>query len=78
MKFFFQTVLRFSLHGNNHFNGIYKSDKMVNTTKVDEIPLKLDCIDGGTVNRTKQPVLFSSALMVVPGKSRIERLKVEI
>ena len=42
--------------------GSYKSDKPINTTGIDKIHLKCDCIQGSIVNGIREPILFSFAL----------------
>ena len=42
--------------------GIYKSDKPINITGTDKVPLKCDCINGSIVNGVREPILYSRAL----------------
>ena len=39
--------------------GSYKSDKPINTTGIDKIHLKCDCIQGSIVKGIRQPILYS-------------------
>ena len=47
--------------------GSYKSDRPINTTGVDKIHLKRDCIQGSIVNGIRESILYSFALSSPPG-----------
>ena len=47
--------------------GSYKSNKPINITEIDKVPLKCDCIQGSIVNGVREPILFSFALSSPPG-----------
>ena len=47
--------------------GSYKSDRPINITGIDKIPLKCDCIQGSIVNGIREPTLYSFALSSPPG-----------
>ena len=47
--------------------GSYKSDKPINITSIDKVPLKCDCFDGSIVNGFREPILYSFALDQPPG-----------
>ena len=58
----------------------YKSDKPINITGIDKIPLKCDCINGSIVKGIREPILYSFAFSSPPGhkiykEPRIKRFK---
>ena len=42
--------------------GSYKSDRLINITRIDKVFLKCDCINGSIVNGVREPILFRFAL----------------
>ena len=42
--------------------GSYKSDKPTNITRIDKVHLKCNCIQGSTMNGTREPILYSFSL----------------
>ena len=58
--------------------GSYKSDKPINITGIDKIPLKCDCIQGSFVNGIQEPILYSFALSVPPGHKIYKELRVKL
>ena len=58
--------------------GSYKSDKPINITGIDKIPLKCDCIQGSIVNGKREPILFSFALSSPPGDKLYKELRVKL
>ena len=42
--------------------GVYTSDKVLNLSRTDKIPLKFDIIDGSGANGIGQPIIFSFIL----------------
>ena len=48
--------------------GSYKSDRPINITGKDKIPLKCDCIQGSIVNGIREPILHSFAWSSPPGQ----------
>ena len=48
-------------------SGLYKSDKPINITGIDEIHSKCDCKQGSIVNGIREPILYSFALSSPPG-----------
>ena len=47
--------------------GTYKLDKPNNTTGIDEIHLKCDCINGSIVKSIREPFIYTFALDQPPG-----------
>ena len=84
-KSFFYTILGFTqsrsypLDDNDGIYqliaGSYKSDRPINTTGIDKIHLKCDCIEGSIVNGVQEPILFSFALSSPPGHKKKQRTK---
>ena len=76
-KSFFYTILGFTQSRSYPLDdidgfyqlieGSYESDKPINITGVDEVHLKCDCIDGGIMNGTREPILYCFALDQPPG-----------
>ena len=61
-KSFFSTILGFTPGWDyKHYNQ-YLSQKIVNLSSTNKIPLKCDCIDGSVVDGIRQPILFSFVL----------------
>ena len=61
-KSFFSTILGFTPRWDyKHYNQ-YLSQKIVNLSSTNKIPLKCDCIDGSVVDGIRQPILFSFVL----------------
>ena len=58
--------------------GSYKSDKPINITGIDKIPLKCDCIQGSIVNGIREPILFSFALSSPPGHKIYKKPRVKL
>ena len=48
-------------------SGSYKSDRPINLTGIDKIPLEKDCIQISIVNDIREPILYSFALSSPPG-----------
>ena len=46
---------------------MYTSDKILNSSTIDKIPLNYDVFDGSVVNGSRQPVLFSFNLVKPSG-----------
>ena len=42
--------------------GVYNSEKKLNLSTINKIPLKCDVIDGSVVNGIREPILFSFVL----------------
>ena len=89
-KSFFYTILGFTKSRSYPLDdiegfyqlipGLYKSDKPINITGIDEIHLKCFCIQGSIVNGIREPILYSFALSSPPGhkiykEPRIKLLK---
>ena len=76
-KSFFYTILGFTQSHSYPLDdidgfyqlipGSYKSEKPINITGIDKVPLKCDCIDGSIMNGTREPFLYSLALDQPPG-----------
>ena len=76
-KSFFYTFLGFTQSRSyplevieNYYHlipGLYKSDKPIIITGINEIHLKCDCIQGSIVNGIREPILYSFALSSPPG-----------
>ena len=76
-KSFFYTILGFTRSRSYPLDdidgfyqliaGSYKSDKPINTTGIDKIHLKCDCIQGSIVNGIGVSILYSFALSSPPG-----------
>ena len=47
--------------------GSYKSEEPINTTRIDKIHLKCNCIQGSIANGIREPILYSFALSSPPG-----------
>ena len=45
----------------------YKNDKPINTTGIEKVHLKCDCVNGSIVNGVRKPFLYSFALSSLPG-----------
>ena len=66
-KSFFSTILGFTSGWDyKHYNK-YISQKIVNLSNTNKIPLKCDVIDGSVVNGLRQPILYSFVLDKKPG-----------
>ena len=76
-KSFFYTLLGFTQSHSYPLDDIdgfyqlvarsYKSDKPINITEIDKVPLKCDCNNGSIVSGSRQPTLYSFALSSPPG-----------
>ena len=76
-KSFFHTILGFTRsrsYPSDDIDGfyqliaeLYKSDRPIDITGIDKIPLKCDCIQGSLVNGIRQPILYNFALSSPPG-----------
>ena len=87
-KFFFYTILGFTRsrsHSLDDIDGFYqfiagsnKSDKPINTTGIDKIHLKSDCIQGSIVNGKREPIWFSFALSSPPGHKIYKEPRVKL
>ena len=61
-KLFLNNILVFNPHSEyKHYNECI-SQKFINLSTIDQIPLKRDCIDGSVVNGLRQPILFRFVL----------------
>ena len=58
--------------------GTYKSEKPINTTGIDKIHLKCDCINGSFVNVIREPILYSYGLTSPPGHKTYKRSKIKL
>ena len=58
--------------------GSYKSDKPINNTGIDKLPLKCDCIQGNIVNGIREPILYSFALSSPPGHKIYKEPRVKL
>ena len=75
-KSFFYTILVFTQSRSYRLDdieglyqliaGFYKSDKPINTTGINKIHLKCDCIQGSIINGIREPILYSFALSSPP------------
>ena len=87
-KFFFYTILGFTqsrfypLDDIDGFYqliaGSYKSDKPINIIGIDKIHLKCDCLQGGIVNGTREPILYSFAFSSPPGHKMYKEPRVKL
>ena len=85
---FFYTILGFTQSRSyplddidSHYQliaGSYKSDKPINTTGIDKIHLKCDCIRGSIVNGIREPILYSFALSSPPGHKTYKEPRVKL
>ena len=76
-KSFFYTILGFTRSRSYPLDdidgfyqlivGSYKSDKPINITRIDNVHLKANCIQGSVVNGVREPTLYSFALSSPPG-----------
>ena len=76
-KSFFYTILGFTQSRSYPLDdidgfyqilaGSYKSNRPINSTGIDKIHLKCDCIQGSIVNGIRESILFSFALSSPPG-----------
>ena len=55
--------------------GSYKSDKPINITGLDKVHLKCDCIDGGIMKGTREPILYSFSTDHLPNHEIRKRTK---
>ena len=58
--------------------GLYKSERPINITGIDKVHLKCDCIDGGIMNGTREPILYSFSLDQPPGHKFYKEPKVKL
>ena len=58
--------------------GSYKSDRPINSTGIDKVHLKCDCIQGSIVNGIREPILFSFALTSPPGHKIYKEPRVKL
>ena len=58
--------------------GLYKSERPVNITGIDEGHLKCDCIDGSIMNGIREPILYSFSLDQPPGHKIYKESKVKL
>ena len=58
--------------------GSYKSDKPINITGIDKVHLKTDCIQGSTVNGSREPMLFSFVLSSPPGHKLLKESRIKL
>ena len=87
-KSFFYTILGFTQSHSYPLDdidgfyqliaGSYKSDKPINITGIDKVHLKCDCVDGGIMNGTREPILYSFALDQPPGHKIYKEPKVKL
>ena len=87
-KSFFYTILGFTrshsypLEDIEGFHqliaGLYKSERPVNITGIDEVHLKCDCIDGSIMIGTREPILYSFSLDQPPGHKIYKEPKVKL
>ena len=87
-KSFFYTIIGFTQSHQGPLNdidgfyqilpGSYKSNKPINITGIDKVHLKCDCIDGGIMNGTREPILYSFALDQPPGHKIYKEPKVKL
>ena len=65
---FFKIVSSFSPHWKyKNRDKEYYSEKVTNSSSIDKIHLKSDCIEGAVLNGVRQPKLYSSVLDTPPG-----------
>ena len=57
--------------------GTYKSGKPNNSTGIEKIHLKCDCINGSTVNDTREPILYRFGLYKPPGQTIIKEPRIK-
>ena len=87
-KSFFYTILGFTQSRSYPLDdidafyqliaGSYGSDKPINTTGIDEIHLKDDCIQGSIVNGRREPILYSFALSSPPSHKIYKEPRVKL
>ena len=75
-KSFFYTILGFAqshsipsndIEGSVQLTvGSYKSEKPINTTGINKVHVKIDCIVGSIVNIDREPILYSFTLFSPP------------
>ena len=75
-KSFFNTILGYTQSHQGPLNDIegyyqilpgnYKSDRPINSTGIDKVHLKSDCIQGSIMNGVRQPILYSFAISSPP------------
>ena len=58
--------------------GSYKSEKPIIITRLDNVHLKCDCIDGSIVNGCRQPILYRFGLTSPPGLEIHNQPKVKL
>ena len=76
-KSFFYTILGFTRSRSYPLDdidgyyqliaGSYKGNKPINTSGIDRVQLKCDCIEGSLVNGRQEPILFCFSLSSPPG-----------
>ena len=87
-KSFFYTILGYTQSHQGPLNdiegfyqilpGSYKSEKPINTTGIDKVHLKCDCIQGSVLNGIRTPILYSFALSSPPGHKIYKEPKVKL
>ena len=58
--------------------GSYKSDRPINITGIDKVPLKCNCIQRSIVNGIREPILYSFALSSPPGHKIYKEARVKL
>ena len=58
--------------------GSYNSDRPVNITGIDEVPIKVDCVNGSIVNGVRELISYSFALTSPPGHKEYEGPRIKL
>ena len=58
--------------------GSLKNDKPINTTGIDKVQIKCDCINGSIVDGTREPNLYSFALSSPPGHKLYKEPRIKL
>ena len=87
-KSFFYTILGFTQSHSYPLDdiegfyqilpGSYEGDRPINTTGIDKVHLKCDCIQGSIVNGVREPNLYSFAISSPPGHKIIKEPRVKL